>query len=184
MQQQIDMRAMRDQIVTLTARPTYAQSECDIGLGPEHQCFEELDGSPRFRGRVSPAGSQMSTTSTSRFPSTVHKHLHNIKRTVEALSHLEGQGSKQISANLVELRQNRKELDAAVAAADLEGDFPETVRFEVENILEAAPALEIKAAIRQDELEAQEKTERVDLQQRPRLRFSIFSGEPESFDIF
>ena len=77
----------------------------------------------------------------------------------------------------MEFRQNRKDLDAAVASADLEGDFPETVRFEVENILEAAPALEIKAAIRQDELEAQEKTERVDLQQRPRLRFSIFSGD-------
>ena len=89
----------------------------------------------------------MSTASTSRFPSTVHKHLHNIKRTVEALSHLEGQGSKQISANLVELRQNRKELDAAVTTADVEGDFPETIRFEVEDILEAAPALEIKAAI-------------------------------------
>ena len=60
----------------------------------------------------------------------------------------------------MELRQNRKELDAAVTAADVEGDFPETVRFEVENILEAAPDLEIKAAIRQDELEAKEKTER------------------------
>ena len=58
-----------------------------------------------------------------------------------------------------------------MAAADLEGDFPETVRFEVENILEAAPALEIKAAIRQNDLEAQEKTQRVDLQQRPRLCF-------------
>ena len=126
----------------------------------------------------------MSTTSTSRFPSSVHKYLHNIKRTVEALSNLEGQGTKQISANLVELRQNRKELDAAVTAADLVDDFPETVRFEVENILEASPALEIIAAIRQDELEAQEKTERVDLQQRPRLRFSIFSGEPENFEIF
>ena len=144
LQQQIDMRAMRDQIVTLTARPTYAQSECDIGLGPEHQCFEELNGFPRFRGRVSPAGSQMSTASTSRFPSTVHKHLHNIKRTVEALSHLEGQGSKQISANLVELRQNRKELDAAMTAADVEGDFPKIVRFEVEDILEKAPALKLK----------------------------------------
>ena len=83
---------------------------------------------------------------------------------MEALSHLSGQGSKQISANLVELRQNRKELDAAVTAADKEGDFPETIRFEVEDILEKAPALEIKAAIRQDDLEAQEKTKRVDLQ--------------------
>ena len=131
---------------------------------PEHEGFEEHDRPSPFHGRISPAESQMSTTSTSRFPSQVHKSLHNIKRTVEALSHLSGQGSKQISANLVELRQNRRELDAAVTAADKEGDFPETIRFEVEDILEKAPALEIKAAIRQDDLEAQEKTKRVDLQ--------------------
>ena len=114
----------------------------------------------------------------------MHKHLHNIKKTILALNNLDGQGSKQISANLVEFRQNRKDLDAAVTTADLEGDFPETIRVEVEDILEAAPALEIKAAVRQDELEAQEKQQRVDMQQRPRLCFSVFSGAPEDFDIF
>ena len=101
-----------------------------------------------------------------------------------ALSDLDGQGSKQITANLVELRQNRKDLSAAVTAADKEGDFPESIRVQVEDSLEQAPALEIKAAIRQDELEAEERTERVDLQQRPRLRFSTFSGQPEEFNIF
>ena len=31
---------------------------------------------------------------------------------------------------------------------------------------------------------ARKKTERIDIQQRPRLKFSIFSGKPEDFDIF
>ena len=37
----------------------------------------------------------------------------------------------------MELRYTRKELDAAVEAAERQGDFPETVRAEVEDILEA-----------------------------------------------
>ena len=128
------------------------------GIGPpdpreEFQGFQDYQG---FPGRVSPAGSHVrgiSVASTSRFPSAVHKSLHRIKQATQALQNLEGQSSKLIAANLVELRYTRKELDAAVEAAEQQGNFPETVRAEVKDILEATPALKRAAAIRQDELE-------------------------------
>ena len=110
--------------------------------------------------------------------------MHRIKQATQALHNLENQSSKQIAAKLVELRHTQKELDAAVEAAEQQGDFPESIRAQVEDILEAAPVLEITAAIRQDELEAQEKTKRIDLQQRLKLRFSTFTGKPEDVDIF
>ena len=106
-----------------------------------------------------------------------------MKKTILALNNLDGQGSKQISANLVEFCQNRKDLDAAVTAADLEGDFPETIRIEVEDILEAAPALEIKAAVRQDELEAQENNKGW-ICSKAHGYVSVFSQEGQKTSIF
>ena len=126
--------------------PIPVEQNYDIGWGPGDPAqidFEEENRPSLLHGRVSPAGSQFSTASTSRFPSQVHKGLHNILRTMEALSDLNGQGSKQITANLVELRQNRKDLSAAVTAADKKGNFPESIRVQVEDSLEQAPDLEM-----------------------------------------
>ena len=97
---------------------------------------------------------------------------------------MENQGSKLIATNLVKLRYARKEFNAAVEAAERQGEFPEAVRAETEDLLEATPALERAAATKQDKLESKEKTERIDMQQRPRMKFSIFSGRPKDFDIF
>ena len=58
------------------------------------------------------------------------------------------------------------------------------MRTETEDLLEATPALERAAAIKQDELESREKAKRIDMQQRPQIKFSTFSGRPEDFDIF
>ena len=121
----------------------------------EFEGFQEFQG---FPGRISPAGSHISgisVASTSRFPSAVHKALNRIKRATKTLQNLEGQGNKLIAASLVELRYTQKELDTAVEAAERQGDFPESVRLEVEDILEATPALKRATAAKQDELEAQ-----------------------------
>ena len=39
-------------------------------------------------------------------------------------------------------------------------------------------------AMAQDALETQERLDRADLSQRPKVRFNQFRGEPESFDVF
>ena len=94
------------------------------------------------------------------------------------------QGSKLIAANLVELKSARKELESDVKDSERQGDFAEELRVVIEDLLETIPCLESAAAIRQDELECKERTERIDLQQRPRLRFSVFQGKPEDFNVF
>ena len=65
-----------------------------------------------------------------------------------------GQGSKIIGLNLAELKLQRKELDQAATDAHRRGYFPEELQDEVEEILEATPALERKTAVAQDALEA------------------------------
>ena len=44
--------------------------------------------------------------------------------------------------------------------------------------------LERQTAAAQDEIEAQERLERIDLQQRPKIKFHQFTGLPEDFDTF
>ena len=46
------------------------------------------------------------------------------------------------------------------------------------------PALKRATADKQDELETQEKSKKIYLQQRPRMKFSLFTGLPEQVDIF
>ena len=106
--------------------------------------FDEFQGQSDFPGRVSPIESMpsmASEASTLRFPSAVHKFLHRLRQASEALHSFANQGSKLIAANLVELRYALKELGAAVEAAELQGEFPEAVRAETEDLLEATPAL-------------------------------------------
>ena len=67
--------------------------------------------------RLSPAGSTSSlasAASTSRWPSAVHKSLHRLRQVVAKIGQLENQGNKLITANLVELRSARKELESDV----------------------------------------------------------------------
>ena len=75
------------------------------------------------------------------FPSAVHKFLRRLRQASEALHSFANLGSKLIAANLVELRYALKELGAAVEAAELQGEFPEAVRAETEDLLETTPAL-------------------------------------------
>ena len=123
-------------------------------------------------GRVSPAGStssMVSGASTSRWPSAVHKSLHRLRQVSAKIWQLGSQGSKLIAANLVELRSARKELESDVKDSERQGDFAEELRVVIEDLLETIPGLERAAAIRQDELECKERTERINLQERPRL---------------
>ena len=117
-----DMRQQMQQVIYRLpdVRMVYSPSEAgEIGLGPPDPLkFEEFQEHPQFPGRISPAESQISTASTSRFPSAVHKFLHCIKQAMQALQNLEGQASKLIAANFVELRYTWKELNAAVEAAE------------------------------------------------------------------
>ena len=138
------MRQQMQQVIDRLpdVRVAYSPNEAgELGLGPpDPREFKEFQELQEFPGRISPAESQISgisVASTTRFPSAVHKSLHYIRQATQALHNLEGQGSKLIAANLVELRYTRKELDAGVKAAERQGIFPETVRAEVEDILEA-----------------------------------------------
>ena len=110
-----------------------------------------------------------SAASTSRWPSAVHNSLHRLRQVSAEIGQLGSQGSKLIAANLVELRSARKELESDVKDSERQGDFAEELRVVIEDLLETIPGLERAAAIRQDELECKERTERIDLQQRPRL---------------
>ena len=125
-----------------------------------------------------------SAASTSRWPSAVNKSFHRLRQVSAEIGQLGSQGSKLIAANLVELRSARKELESDVKDSKHQGDLAEELRVVIEDLLETIPGLERAAAIRQDELEFKERTERIDLQQRPCLRFSVFRGKPEDFDVF
>ena len=126
---------------------------------PDPRLFEDPPG------RVSPAestSSMASGASTSRWPSAVHKSLHRLRQASAEIGQLGSQGSKLITANLVELRSARKELNSAVEAAKCQGDFAKELRAEIEDLLETVPGLERAAAGRQDKLESKERTERID----------------------
>ena len=163
------------------AKPTHPQ-ESEMGhfgyglpLPPEPRAgfHEEYQGF----GRVSPASSSHSQASTSRFLTSVHKSLHRLKSATAVLqAGFKGQGSKMIGLNLAELKLQRKELDQAAINAHRRGDFPEEIQDEVDEILEATPALERKTLMAQDALEAQERLERADLNQRPKMKFNKFTG--------
>ena len=96
----------------------------------------------------------------------------------------DGQGSKLIDLNLEELQQQRKDLDGACNDAECKGEFPEEIREEIEETLELLPHLERAAAAAQDQLEATERLQRVELQQRPRTKFHDFQAYPEQWDVF
>ena len=123
-----DMRQQIQQVIDRLpgARPESPPSQAEQrGIGPpdpreEFQGFKDYQGFPR---RVPPAGSHISgifVASTSR----VHKALHGIKQTTEAIQNLESQRSKLIAASLADLKYTRNELDTTMEAAEHQGNFP------------------------------------------------------------
>ena len=156
--------------------------EGDAGLGyPDPRLFEEPPG------RVSAAGStssKASVASTSRWPSSVHKSLHRLRQVSPGIGQLGSQGSEIVhdqpggAVVCPEGTQSRRQ------GSQTSGRLAEELRAEIEDLLEAVPGLERAAAARQYVLESEERTERIDLQQWPRLKFSAFQGKPEDFDVF
>ena len=114
----------------------------------------------------------------------IHKSFHRLRQVYAEIKELGNQGTKLIAANLVEMRAARWELEADVKEAERQGDFPKELRVGVEDLLEAVTGLEQAPDARQDVLEDEERAKRVDLQQRPRLRFSVFQGKIENYDVF
>ena len=125
----------------------------------------------------------------SRYPSTLHKHFHRLKKASIAAKTVNDQsdvtiGGKQLVHIMKELGAARKELEAAWDRAETQGNLPEELREPVEAAIDEVPHLERQVAAAQDLLEEEDKLQRVRLSQRPKQRFSLFQGKPEQWKVF
>ena len=93
-------------------------------------------------------------------------------------------GGKQLVHIMKELGAARKELEAAWDKAETQGDQPEELREQVETAIDGVPHLERQVAAAQDDLEEEEKLQRVRLSQRPKQKFSPFYGQPQEWKVF
>ena len=95
-----------------------------------------------------------------------------------------GKGKQQIKIKLEKMQRQQKELERVCADAERNGNLTANAAQEVEETIEHIPSLELDAATALDNLETEEKLERVESTQRPRTQFPTFEGQADQLIEF
>ena len=96
----------------------------------------------------------------------------------------EGQGKKKIMLQMDRLKEPWKELVRACTEAGRNGELPSEVGQEVETVLHGSHDLEDDAVKTLDDLEEQERLQRVETTQTPRSKFPMYEGQADQWVQF